>query len=130
MVEFLQNYGNEVVTVLLVFVVYLLGVRAFYREKEYELVRDRYLFKGIDLFAGDIEHALQVNAALLEKALHLLRQYRELAYGLPKALLDEPVPNIEMGRFRAITSSRVHSVSGTNAFWEGIQMLFAQCPGI
>ena len=42
------------------FLAYLLGLCAYHKQKEYELVRRRYLDEGLDAYAEDVEHALSV----------------------------------------------------------------------
>lgn len=126
MMEFLRGYGEQVVTVLLAFAAAAGAVWAFYRERGYETVRKRYLEEGLDTLAGDMDYALSVERQLFQRALNIIRQFRELGEQMPKHLLSEPRPRLDDGRFRSVTSWRVHALTGSEAFWGGAQLAFAR----
>ena len=126
MVEILRDYGDSVVSVLVAFVAAVGAIWAFYLQKEYELVRQRYLEEGLDRLAADIDHAAQVERQLFQRGLNLLRQFRELGDQLPRALLTERVTPIDMGRFSTITNLRVQNLIGNDALWGGLQLAYAR----
>ena len=57
---------------------YWLGMKAYFRQKEYENVRTRYLECGIELVCSQIDYALGVYRHNWMLALRTLKQYRDV----------------------------------------------------
>ena len=53
-----SGFVGPLTTFVAAFLAYLLGQRTYRRQKEYELVRSRYLDGGVDRFAANVEYAL------------------------------------------------------------------------
>ncbi len=47
-----------VITIIALYIGYRLGLRAYFTQKDFELVRQRYLAEGVDEVAADIEYGL------------------------------------------------------------------------
>lgn len=123
--EFLKEIGVGASPLLAAFVAYLLGLRAYQLQREYELVRRRYLDEGLDAFAADVEHALAVFKNNWQHSLTILKQYREMDAGMRKELLDAVFIDIEMSQFRVRPNYRVGALVGDKVFWNIQQLLFA-----
>lgn len=126
MVEFLRDYSVQLVAILLAVAAYPLGLFAYFKQKEYELVRQRYLYEGCDQLASDIEHAHHVEMELFQRAMNLLKQFRDADTATPKALFSELRPRLDMGRLRTGTSYRLQTLTGSDSFWKGMQQLYVR----
>ena len=125
MYEFLKDIGAGVAPLGAAFVAYLLGLRAYHLQREYELVRRRYLDEGLDAFAADIEHALGVFKNNWQHSLNVLKHYREMDTAMRKELLDTGWLDVEMSQFRVRPNYRIGILVGDQVFWSVQQLLFA-----
>ena len=91
--EFCALYGEPLATlfgpVIGAWLVYYFGSRVYYRQKEFELVRKRYLDDGLDILSNQVEHALNVFHYNYERCLHILKQLRDAQRIMPREILDE-----------------------------------------
>lgn len=120
-----------VAPLLLAYLVYRLGLRAYSRQKEYELVRRRYLDEGLDAVAADVEHALAVFRNNWQHCLIILRYYRDMDAAMPQELLSKGYIEIDQSQFRLRPNYRVGELLGDpdQIFWKVQQSLFAQVAG-
>ncbi len=125
MYQLLKDIGSAVAPLGLAFVAYLLGLRAYHLQREYELVRRRYLDEGLDAFAADVEHALGVFKNNWQHSLTILKHYREMDRGMRKELLDTGFLDVQMSQFRVRPNYRVETLVGDRVFWNVQQLLFA-----
>lgn len=125
MYQFLKDIGPGLTTLLAGFIAYLLGLRAYHIQREYELVRRRYLDEGLDAFAADVEHALIIFKNNWQHSLTVLKYYREMDAGMRKELLDEGYLDLDMSQFRVRPNYRVAELVGDKVFWNVQQLLFA-----
>jgi len=125
MYELLKDVGAGLAPLGAAFVAYLLGLRAYHRQREYELVRRRYLDEGLDAFAADVEHALAVFKNNWQHSLTVLKHYREMDAGMRKELLDTGFMEVQMSQFRVRPNYRIGTLVGDRVFWNVQQFLFA-----
>src|SRR6266446_4020812 len=125
MYEFLKDIGTGVAPLGAAFVAYLLGLRAYHLQREYELIRRRYLDEGLDAFAADVEHALGVFKNNWQHSMTILKHYREMDAALRKELLETGFLDVQMSQFRVRPNYRVATLVGDRVFWNVQQLLFA-----
>jgi len=125
MYQLLKDIGAGVAPLGAVFVAYLLGLRAYHLQREYELVRRRYLDEGLDAFAADVEHALGVFKNNWQHSLTILKHYREMDAAMRKELLDTGFLDVQMSQFRVRPNFRIATLVGDHVFWNVQQLLFA-----
>lgn len=125
MYQLLKDIGAGVAPLGAAFVAYLLGLRAYHLQREYELVRRRYLDEGLDAFAADAEHALGVFKNNWQHSLTVLKHYREMDKAMRKELLDTGFLDVQMSQFRVRPNYRVGTLVGDRVFWNVQQLLFA-----
>jgi hypothetical protein len=114
-------------TVLVAYLVYRLGLRAYQMQKEYELVRARYLEAGIDRMASNFEYALSVFRQNHARALHIAKLIRDV--GLEEAALfsgPQAATDLDDGRMEITASHRVRQLVNSQTFWDTSQLLFAE----
>jgi hypothetical protein len=123
--QLLKDLGSGVAPLGAALVAYLLGLRAYHLQREYELVRRRYLDEGLDAFAGDVEHALGVFKNNWQHSLTILKHYREMGGAMRKELLESGFLDVQMTQFRVRPNYRIGTLVGDPVFWNVQQMLFA-----
>jgi hypothetical protein len=128
MVDLLIDIIRDSVPLLIAYLVYLLGLRAYHLQREYELVRRRYLDEGLDAFAADVEHALAVFRNNWQHCLIILRYFRDMDAAMPQELLSRGYIEIDQSQFRLRPNYRVGELLGDpdQVFWKVQQSLFAQ----
>jgi hypothetical protein len=125
MYQLLKDIGSGIAPLGAAFVAYLLGLRAYHLQREYELVRRRYIDEGLDAFAADVEHALAVFKNNWQHSLTILKHYRDMDRAMRKELLDTDFIEVQMSQFRVRPNYRVGTIVGDRVFWNVQQMLFA-----
>jgi len=108
---------------------YYLGIKTYFRQKEYELVQKRYLNEGIDRVADEAEEALSIFQHNWSQSLFALKLFRDIgpmaAYEhCEKALL--PLKNASPGVGPVY---RLKALVGDDIFWEVHQMLLGAVAG-
>ena len=125
MYQLLKDIGAGIAPLGVALVAYLLGLRAYHLQREYELVRRRYLDEGLDAFAADVEHALGVFKNNWQQSLTVLKHYRDMDKAMRKELLDTGFLDIQMSQFRVRPNYRIGTLVGDQVFWSVQQLLFA-----
>lgn len=125
MYELFVDIRGGLLTILAALLAYLLGLRAYHLQKEFELVRRRYLDEGLDAFAADVEHALSVSRNNWQHSLEVLKYYRDMGARMRKELLDEGYIDLDMSQFRVRPNFRIGELVGDKIFWSIQQFLFA-----
>lgn len=125
MYQLLKDIGAGIAPLGAAFVAYLLGLRAYHLQREYELVRRRYLDEGLDAFAADVEHALGVFKNNWQHSLTVLKNYREMDRAMRKELLDTGLMDVQMSQFRVRPNYRIGTLVGDQVFWNVQQLLFS-----
>lgn len=107
------------------FVAYLLGSRAYFRQKEFELVRSRYLEEGIDCVAARAEEAMSLAAHNLQHAFKVLRVFRDV--GPDRAVqMCEGFKGLEAGSLELVAVTRLNELVQDGIFWEVRQLLYSE----
>jgi hypothetical protein len=92
MLDFLIQHKKAFATLasalLVVIFTTLLGLWAYFRQKEYELVRQRYLEEGLDVLIHHVETALSVFQYNFTHSLLVLKTFRDLGADMPARLYD------------------------------------------
>ena len=75
----LFSIAIAIITVIIgAYVAYVLGLRTYFRQKEYEMVRKRYLEEGIDLIAQEVDRALSIFMYNWNRGLTVIKHFRDV----------------------------------------------------
>jgi hypothetical protein len=120
---------NEVVkylfTVITLYIGYRFGLLAYYRQKDYELVRQRYLDNGVDEVAANIEYGLSVYRNNWARGLQVIRMFRDVGDQINPNMLEEGFVNFDQSKFQMSPHHRMESLVGDMVFWRVHQKLAA-----
>lgn len=100
-----SGFVGPLTTLVAAFLAYLLGQRTYRRQKEYELVRSRYLDGGVDRFAANVEYALGAIRHNWARTLQILKLFRDVH-------LKEASDLAERSSFRQIEPEKIDLVAG------------------
>ncbi len=121
---------QPVVPFALAYFVYRLGLLAYRKQKEHELVRARYLDAGFDRVAANIEYALAVLRQNQTHALQVLKVFRDVGPDEAASLCKpDSFTRLENNRMEIGAAHRLRALLGTPVFWDLLQSLFADVQG-
>ena len=113
------------IPILVAYAVYRFGLKAYYKQKEYELVRTRYLENTLDELTGHVEEAISAYRNNWKSATHLLRLYKNLGTIEHHEPIDKPFIRTQAGSFKIAAAYRLGNLLGHNVdFWSMYQLLF------
>ena len=98
---------------------------AFHRQKEYELVKQRYLDEGIDIVAAAFEKGAGVCSHNYARALQVLRLFREDQEKFELKDLDQGFIQLDSSNFNEVAFYRLRIVLGTSIFYDIFQCAMA-----
>lgn len=100
--------------------------RAYFRQKEFELVRDRHLEGGVDQLGGSFEYALGCIRHNYSRFLQVVKIYRDGGLAAARELAEKNPPlRIEASKIDLASAYRVHTLTREAAFGGALGSLFA-----
>ena len=106
-------------------IAYRLGLSAYFRQKEFENVRTRYLDQGLELACSHVDYVLGVfrnNWALM---LRSLRQYRDADQLMPFEDFARQLREVDQSYFQLTPVYKIKSLVGSDIFWVAHQKVFS-----
>lgn len=124
---FFSSYGETIAqvatTLLVVVVTALLGLWAYFRQKEYELVRQRYLENGIDLIVDQVASCLHLFQQNWTRCFLILKTFRDLKDDTPEQLYSEQFQRIDPNSFLSTKHFQLQQLIRNQVFYDACQML-------
>ena len=102
-----------------------LGVNVFLRQKEFELVKQRYLEGGIDVVAARHEEALGIFHHNWARSLQLVKMFRDAQESFDLDQLKLGFLELDSAKFHAIPHHRLQILVRAQVFWEVYQLALA-----
>jgi len=103
----------------------LIGLYTYFKQKEYELVRQRYLMDCIDLLCTNIDYSLGVFRNNWARSLQLLKQFRDVGSAMEKEDYISPFLPFDYSFFTIVPFYRLEKLLEDNVFWHISQLLYA-----
>ncbi len=106
----------------------LLGMHAYFRQKEYELVKGRYLEGGLDVVASEVEQHLGIAKHNWARCLNILKAFRGEGMAFNKEELTKGFLDLEMSRLNRIAHHRIEGLvglEGAQVVWSVYQLALA-----
>lgn len=98
-----------------------IGLYAYFRQKDYELMKQRYLEQGLDVVAGAVASLMGTVSHNYARSLQLCRQYRENGAGVDLAELSRGFLELDTSNFHQTAHYRLGSLLNDQIFWNIFQ---------
>ncbi len=99
-----------------------LGIYYFFIQKEYELVKSRYLDGSIDLLLAELENGLSITSHNYSRALNVIKAYRDQKNGFELAELTKGFIDVSSPQFHHVANHRLQILTGSDIFWSTYQL--------
>jgi hypothetical protein len=117
--------AEAVGAVTVLYLAYRFGLLAYFRQKEAEHARQRYLDQGLDLAASQVDYALSVFRNNWTLALRYLQLYREAPIALDISEFFSLFRELDQERFQLSPVHRISAFLDDPIVWNGYQSVFA-----
>lgn len=104
-----------------------IALRLYFRQKEYELLKARYLEGGIDVISGEVEHALGVVSHNWARCVTVVKAYRFEQTHFDLEELSKGFLQLDASNFQRVAHHRVQALVGSPLVWEVFQLAMAYC---
>ena len=102
------------------------GLRIYFRQKEYELVKERYLEKCLDVVAGELEEITSVFLHNWARSLELVKELRDAPENFDRAHLEQGFLPFRGSNFNQPAHHRLTVLTGSKIFWESYQLALSR----
>lgn len=101
------------------------GLSIYHRQKEYEIVRKRYLDNGLDIISNSAEYALGVYRHNWARSLTALKHFRDFGCDMPKVLYESGYVELEPTSFNTTHTFILSELVEDSIFSEAQQFLYS-----
>jgi len=127
--SFVETYGTHITALfsalLIAIIAPIAGLRAYFHQKEYELVRKRYLEDCLDRISSQIETSLSIFRHNWERSLTALKQFRSQKIDMQKELYQAGFLPLPPSVFETSRYYVLNKLVGDKIFFDVHQLLFA-----
>lgn len=102
-----------------------IALRVYFLQKEYELVKQRYLEGGVDVVASELESALGVASHNWARCLQICKSFRDTGANFDIKELDRGFLDFDNSQFQQIAHHRIGSLIQSQIIWETFQSAMA-----
>jgi hypothetical protein len=103
----------------------LAALWAFFRQKQYELAKQRYLEQGVDVIAAELELCLGVVRHNYARSLQLCRTFRDYDENFDVAEIKRGFLQLNSSNFRQVAHYRVGLLIDSQTVWGVFQHAMA-----
>jgi hypothetical protein len=112
-------------TLLAVILGAFIALRVYFRQKEYELAKQRYLEAGVDVVAAELEQALGVVSHNYARSLSICISLRDAGADFDIKEIDRGFIELDSSHFKQIAHHRIGSLVNSQLIWEIFQLAMA-----
>jgi hypothetical protein len=103
-----------------------LGLSYYFRQKEYEIVKQRYLEQSVDLILSELESISRVFANNWMRALQILKMYRDAPDSFDVAELKSGFIELSATDFHRVAHHRLSSLVQSDIVWTVYQLALSR----
>lgn len=103
----------------------LIALYTYFRQKEYELVKQRYLEQSVDALAAQLETSLGTISHNYARCLQIIKSFRDSDSHFDLKELEKGFIDLDASKFLQIANHRIASLLGSNLIWEIFQSAMA-----
>jgi hypothetical protein len=104
-------------TLVVALIVAAAGLWVYFRQKEYELVKQRYLEQAIDLVCSDLMVLSGTFGQNWSHCLQLVKTYRDLPETIDPSTVFSSFKDLDTSNFNSVAHYRLRILVGSNIFW-------------
>ncbi|ADE17018.1 hypothetical protein Nhal_4010 (plasmid) [Nitrosococcus halophilus Nc 4] len=112
---------EEIIRGLFILAVPCLGLYLYFRQKEYELIKQRYLEGAIDIIAAEVEQAFGIVNHNWARCLDILKMYRDEKDHFDVRELKKGFLDLDCSKFHRIPHYRIRHLIGSQCIWIAYQ---------
>ena len=106
------------------------SLRLYFRQKEYEIVKQRYLEQSLDVISGELESISSVFSHNWARCLELLKEYRDSPELFDTEKLTRGYLPLSGTQFNRTAHYRLQVLSNSEIFWQVYQMALSRHLGL
>jgi hypothetical protein len=103
----------------------LIALYTYFRQKEYELVKQRYLEQSVDAITTQLETSLGTVSHNYARCLQIVKSFRDSGEHFDIKEIDRGFLDLDASKFLQIANHRVSSLLGSNIIWDVYQSAMA-----
>lgn len=104
----------------------LIAIAVFYRQREYEIIRERYLCDGFDKASTSLSESIGVTRNNWARALYLLKTYQQLGENFDLSELNKGYSGFNVGQLEPVANQHIAYLINDNVVWDGFQKSMAR----
>jgi hypothetical protein len=102
-----------------------IALRLYFRQKEYELIKQRYLEAAVDIVAAEVEQALGVVSHNWTRCLNIVKAFRDEKSDFDVKELEKGFLELDSSRFHRVAHHRIGNLTGSQLIWQIYQLAIA-----
>jgi hypothetical protein len=99
-----------------------LGIYYFFKQKEYEIVKSRYLDASVDLLLVELENGLNIVSHNYSRTLNIVKDYRDHEGEFDLSKLKKGFIDIDKTKLNMVAHHRLDALCGSDVFWSTYQL--------
>lgn len=103
----------------------LFGIYLFVRQKQHELIVERYLHRGLDELHGHCQHIINVHMYNWALCMTKLKLFRDAPDEIDASKIYDGYEKLRPDGFPFSAASRVNALTNSGTFWEAFQLISA-----
>lgn len=120
-----NNIIESISPFIVVFLASYIGLKVYYKQKEYELVRQRYLNQCLDLLCQNVDDILSVFRSNWAQSLWILQLFRDAGKNLGSEYYEKKFIKLDYKLFTLTPFFRLKYLINDQIFWNATQDLIA-----
>jgi hypothetical protein len=102
-----------------------IGLRLYFRQKEYELIKQRYLEGAVDIVTAEIEQALGTVSHNWARCLNIVKAFRDAQNDFDAKELEKGFLELDSSRFHRVPHHRIRMLTKSEMIWQLYQLAMA-----
>ena len=117
---------KAITTLIVALIVAYVGLRIYFRQKEYELVKQRYLEQTLDIICSDLAALSNAFGHNWARCLQVVRAYRDVPQTMDPSEAFAGFVALDSSNFNTVAHHRLTVLIGSNVFWSHYQLALAR----
>lgn len=105
----------------------IIALRLYFRQKEYELIKQRYLEGAVDVVSAELEQALGTFSHNWARSINIVKAFRDEKSHFDPTELHKGFLTFDSSRFHRIAHHRIGNLTGSQSIWRIYQIAMAFC---